>query len=83
MTPNTTSYFYRAHCLWTAWRLEHHWKKLSRLQRKAHSRALTCSQELWAVQRKLGEETALVGYLTGKYRAMTLGAVHPEKLSIL
>ncbi len=78
--PNTLSL--RVRCLWTAYRLEHHWKKLSRLQKQTSGSAIHTTKDLLCLERKIGREMALIHYFQQVYQLYVKGADHPERLAI-
>ena len=81
MTQKITLSF-RVRCLWTAYRLEHHLKKLNQLQKQTSGSDIHTTKDLLCLERKIGREMALIQYFQQVYQLYTKGADHPERLAI-
>ena len=82
MTQQHTTLTLRLRCLWTACLLEHHWKKLGRLQKQTSGLELGSIKDLHCLERKIGREMALIHHYTQVYQLYIKGADHPERLAI-
>ncbi len=74
MKDNPT-FIRKTHCILTAYRLEHCWKKLLRAKKKERG-----ADSRFA--KKLELQQARVRYLTARYAILVRGAEHPERLAI-